>query len=329
MKNLICFDLEGPLSPQDNAYELMGLFKDGFRIFEVLSRYDDILTLEGCKDYEPGDTLSLIIPFLVKHGISEQDIRNVSNTARIVDGVKEVFEELRKNWSAYIISTSFRQHAFNIASQLGIPEDHVYSTRLPLDEFRKKIDEKDLKIVEEVEKVMIESLQEASDEQVKKTLDEFYKKAGKTSLSILKTVKVVGGGRKLEALNEIAGKEKKELKDLVAVGDSITDFKMLEAVKNNNGLAVVFNGNKYALPYGNIGVASSSMLPLLDILKAFKQGGTRKALELASTWNNNPERLKKASMANLLQTNETEKQQIIEEHAQTRKQVRGQASKLG
>jgi predicted HAD superfamily phosphohydrolase len=24
--NLICFDLEGPLAPQDNAYELMKLF---------------------------------------------------------------------------------------------------------------------------------------------------------------------------------------------------------------------------------------------------------------------------------------------------------------
>jgi len=27
--NLICFDLEGPLAPQDNAYELMKLFYDG------------------------------------------------------------------------------------------------------------------------------------------------------------------------------------------------------------------------------------------------------------------------------------------------------------
>lgn len=39
--NLICFDLEGPLAPQDNAYELMKLFPRGGKIFEVLSRYDE------------------------------------------------------------------------------------------------------------------------------------------------------------------------------------------------------------------------------------------------------------------------------------------------
>jgi len=44
--NFICFDLEGPLSPQDNAYELMKLFPDGDKVFEVISRYDDLLTLE-------------------------------------------------------------------------------------------------------------------------------------------------------------------------------------------------------------------------------------------------------------------------------------------
>ena len=51
MANFICFDLEGPLSPQDNAYELMKLFPNGDRIFEVISRYDDLLTLEGRGGY--------------------------------------------------------------------------------------------------------------------------------------------------------------------------------------------------------------------------------------------------------------------------------------
>jgi len=60
---LIFFDLEGPLSPQDNAYEVMGLIPDGHRLFEVISRYDDLLTLEGREDYEPGDTLRLIVPW--------------------------------------------------------------------------------------------------------------------------------------------------------------------------------------------------------------------------------------------------------------------------
>ena len=57
MEKIICFDLEGPLSPQDNAFEVMKLIPNGDKIFEILSRYDDILALEGREGYEPGDTL--------------------------------------------------------------------------------------------------------------------------------------------------------------------------------------------------------------------------------------------------------------------------------
>jgi energy-converting hydrogenase A subunit R len=50
---LVAFDLEGPLSPQDNAYELMAIIPDGRRLFERLSRYDDLLALSGRPNYEP------------------------------------------------------------------------------------------------------------------------------------------------------------------------------------------------------------------------------------------------------------------------------------
>jgi len=74
---LVAFDLEGPLSPQDNAYELMAIIPDGRRLFERLSRYDDLLALSGRPNYEPGDTLKLILPFLLAHGINESHIRQV------------------------------------------------------------------------------------------------------------------------------------------------------------------------------------------------------------------------------------------------------------
>ena len=57
MKGVIVFDLEGPLSPMDLAFELMGLREGGDKVFAVISRYDDLLTLEGKAGYEPGDTL--------------------------------------------------------------------------------------------------------------------------------------------------------------------------------------------------------------------------------------------------------------------------------
>ena len=94
MANFICFDLEGPLSPQDNAYELMKLFPNGDKIFEVISRYDDLLTLEERENYEPGDTLALIVPFLVLHNISENDIVALATKASLTDEINKLVEEV-------------------------------------------------------------------------------------------------------------------------------------------------------------------------------------------------------------------------------------------
>ncbi|GAG18116.1 unnamed protein product, partial [marine sediment metagenome] len=94
MNNFIAFDLEGPLSPQDNAYELMKLFPNGDRIFEVISRYDDLLTLEEKEDYEPGDTLALIVPFLVLHNITEADISRLAGEASLTGGADKLISWL-------------------------------------------------------------------------------------------------------------------------------------------------------------------------------------------------------------------------------------------
>ncbi len=110
MDNHICFDLEGPLSPQDNAYDLMKLFPDGDRVFEVISRYDDLLTLEGREGYEPGDTLALIVPFLVLHGISEADITDLADRATLTGGAARLVTWLNdEGWQVFCITTTYKQ----------------------------------------------------------------------------------------------------------------------------------------------------------------------------------------------------------------------------
>src|SRR4030042_4559888 len=108
--SVICFDLEGPLATQDNAYELMKLFPDGGRIFEVISRYDDLLSIAARFDYEPGDTLALIAPFLICHGITEQDIISLAEKATLVPGSRNLIHYLQTHdWDVYCISTSYQQ----------------------------------------------------------------------------------------------------------------------------------------------------------------------------------------------------------------------------
>lgn len=60
-------DCEGPLTLNDNAFELCAYFiENGGELFKILSLYDDYLVDEVKKDnYKAGNTLKLILPFLL------------------------------------------------------------------------------------------------------------------------------------------------------------------------------------------------------------------------------------------------------------------------
>jgi energy-converting hydrogenase A subunit R len=272
---LIFFDLEGPLSPQDNAYELMKLFPQGGRIFEVISRYDDLLTIEGKEGYEPGDTLALIVPFLVHHDIAEEDIVRLAEKATLVEGAPELVARLRASgWQVFCISTSYEQYAHRIAQRVGINPDNVACTRFPLNRYRGLVRKADTEVIELIEQTML-AFPADNDEAIKRSLDLFFwEELPRTSLGIVLTeVKPVGGRRKVAALEGFARACGQTLEQVTVVGDSITDAKMLEAVNRAGGLAIAFNANEYALPHATLGLASTHLSDLGVVLKAWEEGG--------------------------------------------------------
>ncbi|NYT00654.1 MAG: hypothetical protein GKB99_02885, partial [Methanocellales archaeon] len=236
------------------------LAENGEKIFEVISKYDDIISLENRDSYEPGDTLALIVPFLLLNEISEKDIEILSKRAKIVDGAKELISKLHsEGWGVYIISTSYEQHAHHIGSLLNIPKENITCTKLPFEKLKANVGNFEMKMIKNAEKEIIQLYQHMEDdEMIVSLLDRFFFDVlPKTGYgNVLEKVKVVGGKRKVQAIHRIVRENEAKISDIVAVGDSITDYKMLKEVRDNGGLAVVFNGNEYAIPYANIGLAS-------------------------------------------------------------------------
>ena len=273
--NLICFDLEGPLAPQDNAYELMKLFPRGGKIFEVISRYDDLLTLESRPDYEPGDTLALITPFLAYHGIEEEQIAAMGQKAGLTPGAIELISELKsRGWYIFCISTSYEQYAFPITQRLGIPSENVACTSFPLEQIRQLLSQDEFALLKQTEHEIVNLNPFTDDASIKEYLDCFYwQKLPQTSSGgMIGQVKPVGGRRKVEALENFSTVMGKPLSSWAAVGDSITDFKMLQAVNKAGGLAIAFNANEYVLHYSTLGLASVNLSDLWVVLEAWKKG---------------------------------------------------------
>jgi energy-converting hydrogenase A subunit R len=327
MRKVVFFDLEGPLSPQDNAYEVLGLIPNGHKIFEVISKYDDILALERRPNYEAGDTLSLIAPFLVAHDVQEKDIYAISKKAYLVRGARKMISQLKEQgWLVYIISTSYEQHAFNIACQLGIEEEKVRCTRFPLDDYSAEFSGEDLDPIHHAEYDILSLHPPEDDASIKETLDGFFfGELPKANVGkVLTAMNVCGGQRKVTAMQELSKRDGIDISDSVAVGDSITDMRMLEFVKEEGGMSVVFNGNEYALPYGTVSVATQDMRNLSLITDAWDKGGKQGVLDAVE----DREYEDKDPHYHSLEGKENY-DDILQIHQEVRNAIRGQAGKLG
>jgi len=328
--NSICFDLEGPLSPQDNAYELMKLFPNGDKVFEVISRYDDLLTLEEREGYEPGDTLALIVPFLVLHNVSENDITALAAKANLTDGAPELVSWLQsKSWKVFCISTSYEQYAIRITHKLGIFAHNVACTPFPLDKFRATLCKEDSTLLQQMEQDILTMSPVDDDDKIKQRLDYFFwGKLPTTNLGMaIKEIKPVGGRRKVAALNKFADSYDQPLSKWVVIGDSITDFRMLQAVEEAGGLAIAFNANEYALPYSTMSLASTSISDLTDVLEAWQKGQRARVEKVVRE----KEKIGNAGDRGYFHwlSGSKDIDEVIEVHRRIRRLVRQEAGKLG
>ncbi len=328
--NFICFDLEGPLSPQDNAYELMKLFPNGDKIFEVISRYDDLLTLEERENYEPGDTLALIVPFLILHNTSEADITSLAGKASLTGGADKLIPWLESSgWKIFCITTSYEQYAIHITQKLGIYAHNVACTPFALDKLRKILCKEDSALLQQAEQDILTMSPVADDDRIKQRLDDFFwEKLPATELGkAIREVKPVGGRRKVAALNKFSDKYSQALFKWVVIGDSITDFRMLQAVEAEGGLAIAFNANEYALPYSTMSLASTSLIDLKEVLEAW-QKGQRKGVEKIVK-----EKEKMGSVGDRgyfhWLSGRKNIDEVVEIHKRIRRLVREEAGKLG
>jgi len=268
---IFVFDLEGPLSPMDHAAEAMRIIgqklgrSDFFEFFQMLSLYDDELTLEKFPGYNPGDTLRLIAP-IISTNLSDKELIAISETATLTPGAKDLMGTLEMK-DVYVASTSYTQHAQTIAKQLGILKENVNCTELPKFKDFPHMDEL-LQIFEQYKTSDIKS--------VKPDLDRaFWLDMEPKFLS----TKVCGGQRKLDVVKRVSKERGAKISEFMAVGDSITDIHMLEGVAKGGGLAVSFNGNQYSAPKANIAVSSMSLMAIkpladaVDVWEFIKQWG--------------------------------------------------------
>jgi len=348
-------DCEGPISKNDNAFELTSHYvPNGTRLFTLISRYDDIQAdIVKRKGYKAGDTLKLILPFLKAYGLTSKTmIAFSSQNITLVPAAKEMLECVCCLMPTYIVSTSYQQYVRALCDAIDFPFKDVHCTHLDLDKHEIADEEKtELKRLsrEMTELPLLEIPSRARSlkafpsrmQETVKSLDRIFwdtiprMKIGKA----LYKVNPIGGPEKATAIRDILLKLKGRLQNVIYVGDSITDVSAFELVRDAGGLTVSFNGNAYAVREAEIAVLSknaavtaflASMFSglqkgrLIDTIKNWKPSSFRKLYS---------KRLGKRFAATIARdgfpevkvVTQSNMKKLISESTKLRKNVRGEA----
>jgi len=293
-------DCEGPISKNDNAFELATQFiPQGQRFFTLISRYDDVLAdVVKREGYKAGDTLKLILPFLKAYGLTNETLREYSSrNILLVPGAKEMLQFVRGFMPSFIVSTSYEQYMRALCYTVNFPFQNVYCTLLDLDSYR--ISEKEKaklkRLREEMVKLSIpeipKSVRSLKDfpkrlQQTVQRLDEiFWKDISSMNVGkMLREVNPVGGPEKAKAVEEVVTKLKGNFQNVMYVGDSITDVSVFKLVRDGGGLTVSFNGNNFAVREAEVALLSENAVVTAVLADVFSRFGKRQVINLIREW---------------------------------------------
>ncbi len=276
-------DCEGPLSINDNAYEISDYFiPDGGEFFSILSNYDDMLVERNTEGYLAGSTLKLILPFFKAYDLTEKDLIEFSeDNINMVNGAYDMITYVQNIMPFYIVSTSYNQYIKALCDKTGFIYENTYSTYLELDKFNLTAEEQEalLSIRENI-------LFDYGFENINKQFSEVISKMQINDL--IDSVTPVGGVGKRDAILDIISKNDYEPANLMYSGDSITDCEALEYAKENDGISISFNGNIHSISSASISITSTNNMILALIADIFKNKSTEGVYDFISQYNNDP-----------------------------------------
>jgi len=289
-KKVCCWDLEGPISVLDFAAEIGRMLNkkpelhlqdyDMGEFFFMISNYDDyLIDVPGVKDelnipeYQPGDTLRLMAPLYVS-SFSDQELLNLAKqNLGLLPGCKDLMSRLHQDWDVYVISTSYTQFAHTVTSTLKIPQDHVYCTDLHINELKQGVSNIESSVDILVREIFQKYIDNGKDlNSIIDDLNNFFWKGESTDyIKVMNYVKVRGGKRKELAVEDISKRTDTHVSEMIALGDSITDINMLQRLKDEGGIAVSFNGNRFTAERATVAVTTPNNLGVLPIFQAKNQ----------------------------------------------------------
>jgi energy-converting hydrogenase A subunit R len=301
VKRVFISDCEGPISKNDNAFELAANFiPNGDKLFTNISKYDDVLAdILHKQGYTAGSTLKLILPFFKAYGITDRQMEEFSaKNILLIANSQITLRHIQAVADAFIVSTSYEHYIKALCKAVDFPYKNTYCTKVSLDKCAITPQEKDRlrDIAQEIAQMnlieiptvakVIEDFSPGNQAVIARLDEIFWNIVPKMFVGkFIVDVVTVGGEQKAKSIRHVVQRLRASLSDAMYVGDSITDIEAFNLVRASGGLTVSFNGNSYAVKNAEVAVLSESNLVTAVIADIFCRFGKEKAINILQSWN--------------------------------------------
>ena len=275
-------DCEGPLTLNDNAFEMSAHFiENGGELFKILSLYDDYLVDVVKRDnYKAGNTLKLILPFFVCENIKNSDLIDFSqNNIYAVRDSEFLLKYLKEAMNTYIVSTSYGQYIEALSNYMEFPFENTFYTKVDVDALSLN-DEEIEKVLEFKDKIL------DNPDDYEMFDDIFFNQIAKMGIyEEIRKINEVGGEGKRMAIHEIIERDGIDTGKVLYIGDSITDVEPLEFARDHDGISISFNGNEYPLKVAQIAIVSPSAVTTCVIADIYSNTDKNNVLKFINDYN--------------------------------------------
>ncbi len=294
-------DLDGPISTNDNAFELSERFiDDGARLYAMLSQYDDLVAkLRRNQRYRVGGREQLILPFLRAKGVNDARMHEFSRGhVKMAPGAAKTMRFVQELMASFVVSTSYEHHVSEVCDLIGFPYENSYCMKLSMDSVQMDDWETDLLKNYAQEIVSLPPIQippdareladlSPSDQTTVGRLDDIFMKeiSDLNAFRLVTEAHSIGADEKAADLLDICKKTGVGLEDTIYIGSNSSDVLALQLVRRGGGMSIAFNGSAEAIKESDVKVISDNSVVTSVITEAFFKSGTDAVMSLVDDWN--------------------------------------------
>lgn len=295
-KQLIC-TASGFLGSANAMKRMCDRFiRNGGRLYDIMTAYDNILSFGlNREDRRSGDSLKTLIPLLKASGVTDSSVYEYFVKDMSIMPGSDVIHYLNEIMTVSVISESYEHHALALCESLKLPIDSVYCTNVSFDslEMDKNDARKFRELAMKISKMDAPKISSSNgiqyldqkDQMVLETLDEIIGRMNETDFMYqLEEIKPIGGNEKSYSLMDMRRRTDVDIDYTAYIGNNGTDYPAMDIIRDNDGLAISFNGDEYAVKGSNVAVMSPNSIVAAVLVSEFYISGLEGVYSMIDSW---------------------------------------------